>query len=128
MEIIFDLGMTQHPIANRVKRSHLYLSFRFGGQRYRLPNEGYMAYTIDVGGRKRPFMTTSIKPAMSAFPAGSKAHELLRDMRHIMDRDMLKYVRCVPQAKKLFIAQVVRKYKGMIIDAKGVGKQIFSPK
>ena len=84
-----------------------------------------MAYCISLCGKKMTYGTVSIKDALTAFEPTDTQWRFLKSMEAVMKNDMLTYTRCVPQRKKLFIARLVRKYKGLICDAQGVGKEIF---
>ena len=125
MIVSFDLGMGNKPI-RRSRRYHLYFELRFGGQPYRKPNEGYMAYCISLCGKKMTYGTVSIKDALTAFEPTDTQWRFLKSMEAVMKNDMYKFTRCVPQQKKLFIARLMRKYKGLICDAEGVGTEIFN--
>jgi len=125
MVITFDLGMGDKPIPQRSRRYRLYFNFRFGGQPYREPNEGYMAYGISLCGKKMMYGTTNIKNALTVFDPKSEQWRFLKAMEAVMKNDMLKFVKSIPQSKKLYIARLVRRYKSLICDAEGVGKEIF---
>ena len=113
MEIKFDLGLIKNPFNTEAKkRIRLFFEFRFGGQWYRKPDEGYMAYTIECGGKESANL--SIEEALKLYDKGSEAHALLSDMKYIMKNDALKFVKCIPQEKKLFITRTLKKYNHLI--------------
>ena len=100
MEVKFDLGLIKNPFDTEAKRRlRFFFVFRFGGQWFRKPDEGYMAYTIECGGNK--YCSLSIEEALRLYE-GSEAHALL------------KFVKCIPQEKKLFITRTLKKYKHLI--------------
>ena len=114
MEVKFDLGLIKNPFDTEAKRRlRFFFVFTFGGQWFRKPDEGYMAYNIKCGGNK--YCTLPIEEALRLYE-GSEAHALLSDMKYIMKDDMLKFVKCIPQAKKLFITRTLKKYKHLIVN------------
>ena len=113
MEVKFNLGLTKNPFDPEAKRRmRFFFEFRFGGQWFRKPDEGYMAYTIECGGNKA--CSLSIEEALKLYDKGSEVHSFLSDMEYIMKDDMLKFVKCIPQEKKLFITRTLKKYKHLI--------------
>jgi hypothetical protein len=113
MEVKFDLGLIKNPFNPEAKRRmRFFFEFSFGGQWYRKPDEGYMAYTIGCGGNKGGSL--SIKEALKLYDKGSEVHSFLSDMEYIMKDDMLKFVKCIPQAKKLFITRTLKKYRHLV--------------
>lgn len=115
MEVKFDLGLIKNPFDTEAKRRlRFFFVFTFGGQWFRKPDEGYMAYNIECGGNR--YGSLSIEEALKLYDKGSEVHSFLSDMEYIMKNDMLKFVKCIPQAKKLFITRTLKKYKHLIVN------------